>query len=1203
MAAAAMSSQTRSVWISGTSGHSCFVLLVEGEDEDEDADADATAVQAPSGVSACGSLLLSSSSSNNNSHHFLYGGVQETHRNNNNLQGFLNINEHLIPLEDNEYPLYTTSLQENVWHVMSITTSNDSSTSIVKYPDWLLGRAVIQNPFGESILTVRRLEGQTLVWQSKWPDGATSVIPTGMLEAPEYLVMVGSIPQQQSKNSNLYEGFVTLLDKETSSQTSKRISVGTESWILGLCRDEQHILKDSQYVFLVGASTTTTSSSTSTGTTRAFVQKLRITNTGHIQTAWTYSHEFDDGDGDGDGDDDTNPANPTSTSSLASHCVVSQDKVFVGGTMTQKGQKDVWLAALAIPEDNNNDNDNDNNNDETPTIHWLRQYGSPNQNDVLADFKLLREDNTDNALVVLAETNGDWFGTLTTDTTNNKQLVLATYSLADGTLVGEVPQQQQEQQEEDVVDDHADVDDYLDDADLDDYVDNLVDDLDNGIYIPDTTLDQDDTTDNDGDKDGDKDPFEFHTDDDGPPSQSGFLPKPYNEQNNNSNNQDYGDDDGDDENNNDDGDQDSMSAENNDYDDDTLSTEFHGQGFQSNMGPSYAGGMIYDFARDAVLLSGQTYPTNNIHQSHCMLLEIPMTTLKVTRQKVLETYTSCSPILQLKDEIHVGGIQDKGNEEKSNPLHGIVSSFHWDMQHPDWIPFIKASKLFNDYPVTAPMAMAVDYNGEQQQHPSIFMVSMVSEDHNLSPAHLENQNINENGFPNFTTGGHLKYGSSYSISLKRIYMNDNKEQDQKLSSESILTIHPKDDYGVLFVSGMELIENSLILVGSSMGNVEVLGTGSRNHMDGFLVKVDKSTTTTSSSSSSSSTASALLSKRLAPSSNGNNWIMNLCSSQDNQIYVVGGTATSDGGGYSVHAFVAKMDIDSLESVWIQELKVKVGGSASAFGCSVVPTNHGPSMYVAGVVKNGSIMDYQGAKSFGSDDLFVALVDTSNGNVRWLRQLGSSGHESLARNGGIMVDMDGNAILFGDTTGELYRARSAEDEKESFSKQQRLQSDVFVVTLNKSDGSYAVTVEEQFRREKLDPIVLVSLVAVVLVCVSFWLLHELSSGRKRRALDWLVRDMSSDRTEDESSGLILFDSKNLLSTMVKDRRTDMHKRNSQRNIHPMQDDPLKDAAALKSPKPRRNSLNSLLTSPTPRKNSLNSLLVSPGGRPRPSREFV
>jgi hypothetical protein len=54
-------------------------------------------------------------------------------------------------------------------------------------------------------------------------------------------------------------------------------------------------------------------------------------------------------------------------------------------------------------------------------------------------------------------------------------------------------------------------------------------------------------------------------------------------------------------------------------------------------------------------------------------------------------------------------------------------------------------------------------------------------------------------------------------------------------------------------------------------------------------------------------------------------------------------------------------------------------------------------------------------------------------------------------------MDGHAIIYGDTTGELFRARSV------FGRTHRVDSpkgssDIFVITLEKSDGSYASTVE-------------------------------------------------------------------------------------------------------------------------------------------------
>ncbi|KAG7358857.1 hypothetical protein IV203_015446 [Nitzschia inconspicua] len=70
--------------------------------------------------------------------------------------------------------------------------------------------------------------------------------------------------------------------------------------------------------------------------------------------------------------------------------------------------------------------------------------------------------------------------------------------------------------------------------------------------------------------------------------------------------------------------------------------------------------------------------------------------------------------------------------------------------------------------------------------------------------------------------------------------------------------------------------------------------------------------------------------------------------------------------------------------------------AEAFGCHVIPHDH--------------------------TAIFVAQMSTSDGKVRWLKLIGSSGKENMARNNGVFADMEGDCLLYGDTNSELYRTR-------------------------------------------------------------------------------------------------------------------------------------------------------------------------------------
>ena len=78
------------------------------------------------------------------------------------------------------------------------------------------------------------------------------------------------------------------------------------------------------------------------------------------------------------------------------------------------------------------------------------------------------------------------------------------------------------------------------------------------------------------------------------------------------------------------------------------------------------------------------------------------------------------------------------------------------------------------------------------------------------------------------------------------------------------------------------------------------------------------------------------------------------------------------------------------------------------------------MYVAGVVENGARIDNEAnpQTSGGRDDIFVTLMETEAGSAKWVKQVGSNGDDRLACGGGVVTNANGNAVVYGDTTGKL-----------------------------------------------------------------------------------------------------------------------------------------------------------------------------------------
>lgn len=195
------------------------------------------------------------------------------------------------------------------------------------------------------------------------------------------------------------------------------------------------------------------------------------------------------------------------------------------------------------------------------------------------------------------------------------------------------------------------------------------------------------------------------------------------------------------------------------------------------------------------------------------------------------------------------------------------------------------------------------------------------------------------------------------------------------------------------------------------------------------------------------------------------------------------------------AWISKIDTrrkGDRSIVWTTQLFATVdnisleGGMTEAFGCHVIDQDKS-KIYLAGTVYNGGTMD-SAQRSGGGDDVWVAQLNSDDGSLRWIRQIGSSGDDRLARTNGIEVDVNGHAIVFGETNGELYRNRGGEKIRTD----DGTSADVFITTLDFDSGMSESTVESDrlFNRKRNALIgagvgVLVALLCVCLGMIAKW----------------------------------------------------------------------------------------------------------------------
>merc|ERR1719162_146968 len=123
-------------------------------------------------------------------------------------------------------------------------------------------------------------------------------------------------------------------------------------------------------------------------------------------------------------------------------------------------------------------------------------------------------------------------------------------------------------------------------------------------------------------------------------------------------------------------------------------------------------------------------------------------------------------------------------------------------------------------------------------------------------------------------------------------------------------------------------------------------------------------------------------------------------------------------------------------------------------------NNGSMMYVRSgpenKIRKSTYKENGGGKSAGKDDIWVAQLNTDDGALKWMKQIGSTGDDHISRTNGVQSDVVGDCIIYGDTNGELYRSR-AKDPRQTDGNPST-GTDIFVVKLDKRNGNYVSTID-------------------------------------------------------------------------------------------------------------------------------------------------
>lgn len=350
-------------------------------------------------------------------------------------------------------------------------------------------------------------------------------------------------------------------------------------------------------------------------------------------------------------------------------------------------------------------------------------------------------------------------------------------------------------------------------------------------------------------------------------------------------------------------------------------------------------------------------------------------------------------------------------------------------------------------------------------------------------------------------GGVQKYGrGGYSIEIKKLgwkfeygppgaATQDQPTAEQEVT-ENMVTVFTQEyatsDMKSVRVANLLYIphvnaqgqrEDFLLMAGHTRGYGWAFGSDTpsgTDDSDGFVTKLDPNTGLEMSKSANMDatdmTFSNTYSMRLSTQPGKSEIIHAVCVNRNDDdvrsAYIVGSTTglidpnftpPANAKGKDVQfAFIAKLDLDTLNIEWRKQYGTFEGTDAYATGCAV--TDNG-AVYVGGVVTDDGVLtgdDLDIVHGVGGDDVFLIRMYEANGKVMWGRQIGTDQDERLATGGGVEHDGDENAILFGTTRGSMMRMRA--DDSPNAAPGTANPADVFVMSVSQ-DGHHRFPIEE------------------------------------------------------------------------------------------------------------------------------------------------
>ena len=474
--------------------------------------------------------------------------------------------------------------------------------------------------------------------------------------------------------------------------------------------------------------------------------------------------------------------------------------------------------------------------------------------------------------------------------------------------------------------------------------------------------------------------------------------------------------------------------------------------FQSgpNVGALYAGGLSVD-ERNELLATSITYDDNGASptdQASCFLARFDMTALqndadKASRIGSGHIVEACAAVAFLKSNQNAFVVVGNSDPGGMYGYPNVATGFAMALTTQDFT--VQTGKALQSDEVSYPVSVVA---GDGVNDNKFFVATLTST--GLGQSLIYSTIVKDFPQPNWLK--YKAYGESYEMTIEGLQIENNQMQSM-FNAYFPIDTNASGKKNDVYLGGMILktlpVRQVLIVAGSTRGQGEGYGNADGDDEDGFITVLDPETggllSTTGKNNERIGTAE-------------DDVIAGICDDPNDpgSFYIVGATkgdmGTPVGGSPptgSLQAYVQKIDLETLRMVWSKQWGAERPGGGKSIAllldCMVTEDD---MVYVAGVVNDGASIDPNSptGTSKGGHDIFVAQLDGATGDVRWTQQVGSAGDEEIGRGGALALNDHQDLIVYGDTTGDLYRQRGGDDTS----------SDVFLVTLNKSDGSYPST---------------------------------------------------------------------------------------------------------------------------------------------------